>query len=388
MTAVHPRTGTFLALIALLGGATACDSGTGSGGEERFTARVLSLNGGLAQRFYAGTPLTPRGSIVLTGDTATFSPYAAECRGVRVDGRVDLNRTNCEIIPAPPPASVRWSSSDPAVATVDASGRARAVAAGTATIRAEADGYVTDHAQVGFDPADLSAIRVVQVRQVERIVVTADSARRDGCVPGVCPVRVDVDPATQRLRMLPGDVSFFTVRQVVDTGGNDVLPEIDTRRGRFAWTSSGPGLAVSEPGVVGEGRVVATARGPNGVVVTAGGRSQVVPVEVGGLESVRVAGGSPSFSNGRFTVAVGQTATFDLEFVDSFGRAAGYVVQKGESVTNPALFSHARVPADSRYASRYSLTGRAPGEAALSLTFGFETDPSNLVFRAPVSVVP
>lgn len=282
-----------LALTALLGAANACDLGTGSG--ERFTVKVLSFDIGLAQPYYTGNPLTLKRPLVLVGDTARFRPYAARCSGVRVGGQVDQNTVDCEIIPTP--SVVRWSSSNPAVAEVDpSSGLARATGVGTVTIRAEADGYVTDHTSVGFQSDDLSAIRTFQVRQVARIVIAADSASRVGCGVGQCPVPVDVAPGSGRVRMVPGDVHFYSVKQVIDTNDNDILPEIDTRKGRFVWASSGPGLTVMvADGVLsGEGRSVALARGLYEVSVFAGGRRGALVAEVGGPASARVVNASPA----------------------------------------------------------------------------------------------
>jgi hypothetical protein len=281
-----------LALTALLGAASGCESGTGSDGY--FTAKVLSFNGGLAEPYYTGNPMTLRRPLVLAGDTARFQPYAALCSGVRVAGRVDGNTVNCELIPAP--SVIRWSSSNPAVAEVDPSGLARATGVGTVTIRAEADGYVTDHNSIGFPTDDLSARRTFEVRQVARIVIAADSASRVGCGVGQCRVPVDVAPGSGRIRMVPGDVHFYSVKQVIDTNDNDILPQIDTRKGRFVWASSGPGLTVmGADGVLsGEGRSVATARGLYEVSVFAGGRRGALVAEVGGPASARVVNASPA----------------------------------------------------------------------------------------------
>ncbi|HEX8320086.1 hypothetical protein [Longimicrobium sp.] len=278
-----------LALTVLLGAANACELGTGSDG--RFTVMVLSFGGGLAQPYYTGDDMTtPRRPIVLTGDTARFQPYAARCSGVRVAGKVDENTVDCVIVPTP--SGIRWSSSNPAVAEVDpSSGLARATGSGTVTIRAEADGYVTDHTSVGFRTDDLSAVRTIEVRQVARIVIAADSASRDGRR-----VPVDVAPGSGRVRMVPGDVHFYSVKQVIDTNDNDIFPELDPRKGRFVWTSSGPGLMVTvADGVLSrEGRSVATARGLYEVSVFAGGRRGALVAEVGGLASARVVNASPA----------------------------------------------------------------------------------------------
>ena len=376
-----------LALTALLGVANACESGTGSG--ERFTAKVLSFNGGLAEPYYTGNPMTLNRPLVLTGDTARYRPYAALCSAVRVAGRVDENTVDCEIIPTP--SVVRWSSSNPAVAEVDpSSGLARATGVGTVTIRAEADGYVTDHTSIGFRSDDLSAIRTFQVRQVARIVIAADSASRDGCGVGRCPVGVDLAPGSQRVRMVPGDVHFYSVKQVIDTNGSDILSEIDTRRGRFVWTSSGPGMMVADGVLSGEGRSVATARGLYEVSVLAGGRRGALVAEVGGLASARVVNASPAaaFANGRFVVRAGGTTTFDLEFADSFGRVSSYAVHRGGAFTGSKSCTYAEVSNGTRYAMRYSITCTAPEEAVLSMTFGLDRDTTGFVFRVPVSAVP
>ncbi len=274
MTSYHRRA--LLALATLLA-ATSCDSGTESG-EERFTALMLSFNEGLAQPYYLGQPPVPGGTLVLTGDSARFSPYASRCIGIRIAGRVDEARTNCQYLPAPP--SIRWSSSDPAVAEVDASGLARARGPGTVTIRAEADGYVTDFTTVGFASNELGASRTFQVRRVEAIAVGVDSAKREGCGTTPCPVPISVDPESRRLRMKPGEVFYFSVRQLIDTQGNDVLPQIDNRRIRYTWTSSGPSLAVSDGARSGEGRAVAKVPGQARLVVTAAGASGGVDTEV------------------------------------------------------------------------------------------------------------
>jgi hypothetical protein len=270
-----------LALTALLGAASACDLGTGSG--ERFTATLLSFDGGgVAEPFSLNNSSILR-PLVLTGDTARFRPYAARCSGVRVGGRVDETTVDCEIIPAP--SVIRWSSSNSAVAEVDpSSGLIRATGIGTVTIRADADGYVTDHASIGFQSEDLSAIRTIEVRQVARIVIAADSASRVGCGVGQCPVPVDVAPGSGRVRMAPGDVHFYSVKQVIDTNDNDILSKIDTSKGRFVWASSGPGLTVMvADGILSvQGRSVAMARGLYEVSVFAGGRRGALVAEVDG----------------------------------------------------------------------------------------------------------
>ncbi|HEY0035753.1 MAG TPA: Ig-like domain-containing protein [Longimicrobium sp.] len=376
-----------LALAALLG-AAACDSGTGSGAEP-FSATLLSFDGGLAQPYYLNGSSTPVRPLVLTGDTARYRPYGVRCTGDRVGGRLDETTVDCQVIAAP--AAIRWTSSNPAVAEVDAStGLARATGIGTVTIRAEADGYVTDHSSVGFSTDDLSASRTFQVRQVARIVIAADSASRDGCGVGRCPVSVDVAPGTQRVRMVPGDVHFFSVRQVIDTNGNDILPEIDTPRGRFAWTGSGTGITVTDGVLRGEGRSLASTRGLHEISVLAGGRRGSLIAEVGGLASARVVNASPasSFVGGRFVLRAGQTTTFDMEFTDSFGRPSSYAVHRGGSFTGPGFCSHAEVSNGTRYAMRFTITCLAAGEAELGLTFGLDRDTTGLPFRVPISVAP
>lgn len=93
--------------------------------------------------------IDPRAAAITEGTSVQLTARAFRC---------DASLANCSIITNP---QVDWTSSDPAVATVDATGRLTALSAGTAEITAGADGIAGASAVTVLSPAPVALASVV-----------------------------------------------------------------------------------------------------------------------------------------------------------------------------------------------------------------------------------
>lgn len=103
----------WVAVVVIVG---ACDQGTG---------RIVGLNGGTSttdSNAVASVSISPTSASTAVGTTQAFSAIARNSTGKSVA------------------ATISWTSSNPSVATVNGSGSATALGAGTATISAIAGG--------------------------------------------------------------------------------------------------------------------------------------------------------------------------------------------------------------------------------------------------------
>lgn len=166
---------------------------------------------------------------------------------------------------------VAWSSADPDVATVDATGVVTAGRAGSATIRARVDG-VTGTAVVHVDPPPI--------------------------------VSLDVRPSS--LELAPGETASLSAVGIT-AGGAEVSP------GAVSWSSGND--AVASVSGTGGATVTAVAQGTTQITATAQGVSGSATVEVGPppIVSLRVEPSSLQLRSGqqRTLSAIGTTAGGD-----------------------------------------------------------------------------
>jgi uncharacterized protein YjdB len=113
----------FTAVLALLAAIGACDSHIGE------FAGVPGTGPGTDTSKVATVTVSPPSATLTVGTTQTFSATARNAAGTNLS------------------ATILWSSSNTAVATVDQSGSVRAAATGSATITATAGG-IAGHAAV------------------------------------------------------------------------------------------------------------------------------------------------------------------------------------------------------------------------------------------------
>lgn len=179
----------------------------------------------------ASVAVSPNGAGIQVGGTAQFTATPRDASGDALTGR-----------------TVTWTSSNPAVATVSATGRVTAVSAGSTSIRATSENVV-GQASVTVTPA------------------TAPAAS------GVASIRIT--PASLTLEV--GDRERLTV-QALDAQGraiNGGTP--DGGNGNSAsWSSSNVLVAT----VLGNGNVVALLPGRATITVSYRGRSTTAAVEV------------------------------------------------------------------------------------------------------------
>lgn len=169
---------------------------TGAGaGEAQITATADGVSGSAmvtVDQAVAGLELTPSDTTVRVGGTVTYEASALDANDNPING-----------------ATVAWSSSDAAIATVDDSGLATAQAIGTATITAESDG------------------------------VTATASLTVNAAVGT----VEITPDSTTFASVGDTVRLATT--IVDTEGDTITDET------VAWTSSDEAVAsVSETGTV------------------------------------------------------------------------------------------------------------------------------------------
>ena len=176
------------------------------------------------------TPATGATALTSKGQTAQFHAVGSYQQGSHQPTTEDITH------------SVTWSSSSPAVATIDASGIATAVASGTTTITATGNGAFgliqgTSTVQVNLGtpapPSGLSTISIV--------------------------------PGSQPITVLGQTAKFVAIGNY--TG---VTPATQDLTAQVTWASSAPGVATVVGGASGG---TATAVGPGTATITATGQS-------------------------------------------------------------------------------------------------------------------
>lgn len=265
----------------------------------RLSATVRGADGAVLDRVPAWSSSAPGSATVDAGGLVTgVDPgtawIVAQLDGVRDSARVTVElRPVATVVVQPSESNIRvdetiqlsarvladdgtvyhrdvaWSSADPDIATIDATGVVTGERTGTATIRARVDG-VTGTAVVHVDPPPI--------------------------------VSLDVRPSS--LELEPGETATLAAVGIT-AGGEEVSP------GAVSW-SSGDGAVAT---VSGAGTVTAVAQGTTRVTASAQGVSGSATVEVGPppIVSLRVEPPSVQLLSGqqRTLTAIGTTAGGD-----------------------------------------------------------------------------
>jgi uncharacterized protein YjdB len=201
---------------------------------------------------------------------------------------------------------VIWTSSDPAVATVSATGNVAALSAGTATIMASAGGR--------------DGLRVVSVQPV--------------------PVG-DISVPFPQLTLLRHE------SRTIEASARDAQG-VPMTNIQYTWSSDNESVAVVMP----SGRVVALGSGTAVITVSAGGRSATVQVTVPpSIVSVRV---TPAAA----VLPVGSSRQYAVVAVDDRGR----------EVTGRAVTWNSSTPTVARVSPTGQVTALMPGYATISAT--------------------
>lgn len=199
-----------------------------------------------------------------------------------------------------------WTSSNPAVATVSATGNVAALSVGTATIMASAGGR--------------DGLRVVSVQPV--------------------PVG-DISVPFPQLTLLRNE------SRTIEPSARDAqgVPITDIQ---YSWSSDNESVAIVTP----TGRVMAIASGTAMITVSAGGRSATVQVTVpSAIVEVRV---SPAAA----VLPVGHSRLYTAVVIDDRGR----------EVTGKAVTWNSSTPTVARVAPSGQVTALMPGYATISAT--------------------
>jgi uncharacterized protein YjdB len=328
---------------------------TASAGGKTGTA-TLTVTAPAAPGAVATVSVTPGSAASVVGGGALLTASARDAAGNVVTGR-----------------AVAWSTSNPAVATVSASGMVTGVAAGSATITATVDGKTgTSSVTVSADPATVATRISVSPRtdtlsalgaatQLRATVYSAAGSAMSGAAvswsslaAGVATVdaagRVTAQAVgTARIVAASGslaDTATVVVRQVIasvavsptapvvqegatqqasatarDANGNNIAGVA------FTWTSSNPAAAT----VNGSGLVSGVAPGVSYVTAAAGGKNAVATVTVTAVPVATV-----TVTPGSASIATGGTVDLSAVARDASGR-----ILTGRAVTwatsNPAV---------------------------------------------------
>jgi uncharacterized protein YjdB len=364
----------------------------GAGGK---TATVtFTVTATTVQAAVATVSVEPGSATVVVGGSVLLTASARDAAGKAITGR-----------------PVAWSTSNPAVATVSASGMVTGVAVGSATITATVEGKTgTSTITVSADPATTPARISVSPRadtlsalgaatQLRATVYSAAGGAISGAAvswtslsAGVATVdasgRVTAKAVgTARIVAASGslaDTATVTVRQVVatvavsptapvvqegatqqvsatarDANGNDIAGVA------FTWTSSNTAAAT----VSSSGLVSGVAAGVSYVTAAAGGKNAVATVTVTAapVATVTVTPGSAS-------IAVGGTVDMNAVARDASGR-----ILTGRPVTwatsNPAVAT---------VSGTGLVTGVAGGVATITATSEGKSGTSTVTVSAPV----
>jgi alpha-tubulin suppressor-like RCC1 family protein len=197
-------------------------------GTANWTLTLRDTTGATASQSFSVTytPLVRVTGMTVTTETATINIGATQQLTAIV---LPENATNKD---------VTWSSSDPAIATVDANGLVTGVAPGTATVTATsaADPTISDTAAVTVAAALQPAVAGISLSQAV-----------DGNGIVVIPVKVTrvMDPATGTTVNIPGGLGAYKAKittspeggiQVLEVRGTDYFPNVtfDPATGIFA----------------------------------------------------------------------------------------------------------------------------------------------------------
>ncbi len=254
------------------------------------SANVSCNDAAVAPIRVASITLTPPASTIAAGSTITLAARPLDANGTTVD------------VPA-----ITWSTNNPAVATVSASGIVNALAAGNARIAASAFGK------------SATASVTVTAKAVASIIVA----------PATVTMRVGAT-ATLQPRTLDADGSVLTGRTIT-------------------WSSSNPAVAT----VSATGSVVGVAAGAATVTATSEGRSGQAAVTVT-LPPVQTVAVTPAAD----TVGIGTEKQHTAVLRD----AAGTILTGRAISWNSANVTIATV------SSTGVVTGQAPGTTTISAT--------------------
>ncbi|HEX8274364.1 MAG TPA: Ig-like domain-containing protein, partial [Longimicrobiaceae bacterium] len=345
----------------------------------------------------ATVSVAPGSAAVVVGGSVLATASARDAAGNLLTGR-----------------AVAWSSSNPAVATVSASGMVTGAAPGSATITATVEGKTgTAAVTVSADPATTPARIAVSPRsdtlgalgaatQLRATVYSASGGAMSGAATswtslsaGVATVdaagRVTaVAAGTARVVAASGplaDTATIVVRQVVasvavspsapvvqegatqqvaatakDANGNAIAGVA------FTWTSSNPAAAT----VNGSGLVSAVAAGVSYVTAGAGGKSAVATVTVSAPAVATV-----SVSPGSASLAVGGTVDLSAVARDGAGRI----------LTGRAVAWASSNPAVATVSATGLVTGVAGGTATITATSEGKSGTAAVTVSAPAAPV-
>ena len=376
-----------------------------STGEAQISA---SLNG-VTGTAVAAVALTPVGAVEV----------APAATGVQVDASIDLRATVRDERGNPlGERSVSWTSEDPTIATVDANGRVRGRAQGSATIRAasggrsgtavitvtappvasvevvyadgapgtlrvggavqlaaiarDAAGNVVPGTRVLWSSSDRSVAVVdsggyVRARAVGSVRITATAEGEAGSLslsvapPAVATVVVNPDSVS-----VPVSGKIQLIASPRDAEGN-ALSNRDA-----SWSSGDPNIARVDR----TGNVTAVATGSTLVRATVEGRSGTAQVVVVSPPPVPVSSVSISPSSGE--VVVGKTVDFDAQTLDANGNA----------LTDRQIVWTSASPATATVDGSGTARGVAPGQTTITATSeGVSTSVPVTVNPVPVSSV-
>ncbi len=244
-----------------------------------------------------GVGVTPGEATVEVGGTVAFAAEAVDANDNPVAG-----------------ASVAWSSSDEAVATVDAAGRATAHAAGEATITAESDGVTGTATLTVTEPPEVAS--------------------------------VEVEPATASVQV--GQSTTFTARAL--DGAGDPIPGIV-----FTWSSSDEAVATVDDA----GEATGQAEGTATITATSGAFSASATLTVTAATQASLSLVSGDAQNGKTQQAFG--APLVVALTDGGGNPVA-----GATVTWAVTQGDARL-------SSATATTDAQGRASITVTSGRTT---------------
>jgi uncharacterized protein YjdB len=246
-------------------------------------------------------------------------------------------------------ASVTWSSSSPAVATVTSTGLATAVSAGSTTITATGNGFA--------GPVTSTAV----------LTVTGTSGVGGA---GSTLVSLTIIPSAQTVAA-PNQTAQFLAIGTTSSGSTEDLTN------QVSWTSSSAHIATITPGGL------ATAVGQGTATITAIYNNATLGTAVTGIAGFTVTGGTTE----QFT---GITVTPSAETLSSGG--TGQLIALGTSgttgslmnVTNsPAITWTSSIPAIATVSSSGLVTGQSAGTTAITAQL---TNADNSVVDASVTV--